>query len=176
MKTNTKYPSIGCYINGANQPCDEGTVRLIRLTEDFGRKLDRETSNYCRRVELDCQRKDDPNLNPWFDDEAVEWMNDNVSVPYAWWGWNDGDFGLWPCEIEDIKDEIGFVSVKSLADAAALGIETDPEDSDYPPHDYEGEWLHVSDHGNCTLYVREQLGAHPDGSTHFKDHYVWSVV
>ena len=43
---------------------------------------------------------------------------------------NDGEFD-------------GFVSSKS---------------QDYPPDDYEGEWLHISDHGNCTLYVRDLNG------------------
>lgn len=29
---------------------------------------------------------------------------------------------------------------------------------EYPPNDYEGEWLHISDHGNVTLYVRDLNG------------------
>ena len=39
-------------------------------------------------------------------------------------------------------------------------------DQDYPPDDYRGEWLHVSDHGNCTLYVRENG----------EDREIWGVV
>lgn len=55
-------------------------------------------------------------------------------------------------------DYDGFVSVKSLADANRLGIKTDPDDSEYPPKNYRGEWLHVNDHGNCTLYYRNSKG------------------
>ena len=163
---NTK-PQIGCYIDGANQPQIKGDVRSVRLSEEFGRVLDRETRNFCLRVEHDVTTERDYELGDEFSGEAADWLNNSeASVPYAWWGWDDGNFGLWPQDIESIKDEIGFVSVKSLADANSLGIETDPEDSSYPPADYEGEWLHVSDHGNCTLYVRK------DG----RDEEIWSIV
>lgn len=148
-------PTIGCYIDGANQPQIEGDVRSVRLSEEFGRVLDRETGNFCLRVENGVTTGRDYELGDEFSREAEEWLNDNASLPYAYWGWNDGDFGLWPQDIDSIKDEIGFVSVKSLADAQRLGIETNPEDSGYPPADYEGEWLHVNDHGNCTLYLRQ---------------------
>ena len=162
MKTRIQ---IGCYIDGANQPHIEGDVRSIRLSESFGRVLDRDTRNFCLRVELDVTTERDYELCDDFSREAEEWLNDNRSIPYAWWGWNDGNFGLWTQEIESIKDDIGFISVKSLAEAQRLGIETDPEDSSYPPADYEGEWLHVSDHGNRTLYVRHKG----------KDEEIWSI-
>ena len=38
---------------------------------------------------------------------------------------------------------------------------------DAPPEDYEGEWLHISDHGNMELYVREQKPV---------DTSVWAIV
>ena len=158
-------PTIGCYIDGANQPQIEGDVRTVRLAEDFGRLLDRETRNFCRRVELKVATERDYEMSDDFSREAEEWLNDNASITYAYWGWDDGNFGLWP-SVENAKDGCDFVSVKSLADAQRLGIETDPEDSSYPPKDYEGRWLHISDHGNCTLYLRQ------DG----KDTEVWGVV
>ena len=156
---------IGCYIDGANQPQIEGDVRSVRLSEFFGRTLDRETANFCLRVEHGVTTERDYELSDDFSLEAEEWLNDNASLTYAYWGWDDGNFGLWP-SVENAKEGCDFVSVKSLADAQRLGIETDPEDPSYPPEDYEGEWLHISDHGNCTLYLRQ------DG----KDTEVWGVV
>ena len=156
-------PTIGCYIDGANQPQIEGDVRTVRLTEDFGRLLDRETRNFCRRVELKVAAERDYETSDDFSLEAEEWLNDNASLTYAYWGWDDGNFGLWP-SVENAKDGCDFVSVESLV--AARSLETDPEDSSYPHKDYEGHWLHISDHGNCTLYLRQ------DG----KDTEVWGVV
>lgn len=28
--------------------------------------------------------------------EACDWLNDHSPVEGHWWGWQDGDFGLWP--------------------------------------------------------------------------------
>lgn len=161
-----KTPRIGCYIDGANQPQIEGDARSVRLCEYFGRVLDRETSNFCRRVENDVTTERDYEQGDGFSTEAEEWLNDNAENPtYAYWGWDDGNFGLWP-SVENAKDGCDFVSVKSLNDARCLGIDTDPEDSSYPPKDYVGHWLHVSDHGNCTLYLRQ------NGN----DTEIWGVV
>lgn len=61
------------------------------------------------------------------------------------------DFGFWMCE--NLAEEFdGFVSSKA---------------QNYPDADYRGEWLHVSDHGNVTLYVRGEDG---------EDSEVWSCV
>ena len=74
--------------------------------------------------------------------------------PYCYFGAHPGDgsdFGFWPCEIEDIKEQVEFSSTTS---------------QECPPDDFEGEWLHINDHGNCTLYVRN------DGD----DKEIWSIV
>lgn len=55
-------------------------------------------------------------------------------------------------DVDQARDDVEFVSSK---------------DQDYPPADYRGEWLHVSDHGNATLYVRGDDG---------QDKEVWGVV
>ncbi len=47
------------------------------------------------------------------------------------------------------------------------GFITGKDGLDYPPDDYRGEWLSVSDHGNATLYVRGDNG---------QDTEVWGVV
>jgi hypothetical protein len=60
------------------------------------------------------------------------------------------DFGFWP-SIDSAKENCEFVSSRS---------------AEFPESDFQGEWLHVSDHGNCTLYVR----------TNGDDKEVWSIV
>ena len=142
--------SIGCYIDGANQPQIEGDVRSVRLSEELGRVLDRETRNFCLRVENGVTTERDYELGDDFSREAEEWLNDNASLTYAYWGWDDGNFGLWP-SVDNAKDGCEFVTSK---------------DEEYPPEDFQGHWLHISDHGNCTLYLRQ------DG----KDTEVWGVV
>jgi hypothetical protein len=53
---------------------------------------------------------------------------------------------------ESAKEDVDFVSGQ--------------DGKDEPDADFEGEWLSVSDHGNATLYVRENG----------KDREIWSVV
>jgi len=66
------------------------------------------------------------------------------------WGFDDNSLFL-VADVDTARNELEFVSRK---------------DKEYPDDDYQGEWLHVSDHGNATLYVRT------DG----KDTEIWSVV
>ena len=99
--------------------------------------------------------------------EELEELMGELCPPYCYFGSTDGDgaeIGVWPM-IDSAREDVEFVSVKSLADADRMGIETDSEDSEYPPSDFEGEWLHVNDHGNTTLYNRA------DGD----DSEIWSV-
>lgn len=136
--------SIGCYVEGRYQTADAGCARVVRLAESYGMALDRDTENFCRRMELDCPRAEE--FADEFSQEAENWLNENHGLAYAWWGWNDGSFGLWP-DVDGAKFECEFVGYE-------------------PPADFEGEWLHVNDHGNCTLCVRA------DG----KDTELWSLV
>ena len=53
--------------------------------------------------------------------------------------------------IESAREDVEFVSSR---------------ENEYPSEDFKGEWLHVSDHGNATLYVRENG----------QDREVWGVV
>lgn len=32
--------------------------------------------------------------------DACDWLNDHAAVEGAFWGWQDGDFGLWTEEVE----------------------------------------------------------------------------
>lgn len=178
MNNPTTYgkPSIGCYLDHANYGVDELNREIISLAEGYGWRPDdegRATIDAYDNIDLDEERGNGPDidlaeqLNDLVD-EAVDWLNDQETRPFLYWA-NEGEanaFGLWP-NVEGAKEDCGFVSVKSHADARSLGIETDPDDSAYPSADYRGEWLHVNDHGNCTLYVRNDDGT---------DTEIWSVV
>jgi hypothetical protein len=91
-------------------------------------------------------------------DELVnETLPDALSTfaaPYCYFGAHPGDgadFGFWLSDVEDIKEQVEFCS---------------SVDQEYPDDDFTGEWLHINERGNCTLYVRENG----------KDSEVWSIV
>lgn len=84
-------------------------------------------------------------------DEAVSFLNNLESRSYMAWTVDDNSLFL-IADVEAAKEDVGFVSNKHI---------------EYPSDDYRGEWLHVSDHGNATLYVRGEDG---------KDQEVWGVV
>jgi hypothetical protein len=65
-------------------------------------------------------------------------------------------------------DYVGLTSYGQAREALREAIEqhkngeysgfSSTRESEYPPDDYEGEWLHVNERGNCTLYVRDING------------------
>lgn len=168
-------PPIGCYIEQANYNIDDLNRRVIAIAQDLGWPTDDDdqaTINAYDNRDDDEERSNGPDMDLWealeyIAEDAIEWLNEQETRSFLCW-YHSGDagaFGLWP-DVDGAKDDVGFVSVRSLADARSLGIETDPEDSEYPPADYEGEWLHVNCHGNATLYVRSAG----------KDTEIWSIV
>jgi hypothetical protein len=93
------------------------------------------------------------NLSEWLSevgDDAVSFLNDLETRSHMYWTFEDNSLFLM-ADVDGAREECEFVSSK---------------EQDYPPDDYTGEWLHVSDHGNATLYVRENG----------KDREVWAVV
>lgn len=83
-------------------------------------------------------------------DEAVQFLNDLETRSFMSWQFEENSLFL-IADVDSARREVGFVSTK---------------EQDYPADDYEGEWLHVSDHGNATLYVR----------VNGQDKEIWSVV
>lgn len=83
-------------------------------------------------------------------DSAVDFLNEQETRSFMYWGFEDNSLFLM-ANVDGAKEDVGFVSSK---------------DQDYPDDDYQGEWLHVSDHGNATLYMRNAG----------KDTEIWSVV
>lgn len=179
--TTYGQPAIGCYLDQSYRNATEHDSATVRLAESFGFPVDADGEKLLRRAELDClsDDRDDAQCLSEYADEAIDWLNSQEGRTGLYWA-NDGEagaFGLW-VSLESVKEDVGFVSVRSLAEARRMGIETSEEDSAYPPDDYRGEWLHVSDHGNATLYVREDCPMREDGAgmTNFIDREVWSVV
>lgn len=102
--------------------------------------------------------KDEDNAHELVDELAD--ALDAFAPPYCYFGAHPGDgadFGFWVGDIEQIKDDIAFTS---------------SEENEYPADDFRGEWLHINERGNVTLYVREDAGRIED----HKDTELWSIV
>lgn len=131
MKTKTikyDFPQIGCYIDESAGSADDCNRRTIEFAQAYGFKPGR-----------GVWQMGSEGLS-WVGDKAVDFLNDLETRSFLYWGFEDNSLFLMP-NVEGAKEDCGFVSSK---------------EQDYPPADYEGEWLHVSDHGNATLYVREK--------------------
>lgn len=105
------------------------------------------------------------------EDNAAEMVDDLMSAlseyfapAYSYFGAHVGDgsdFGFWTGDIEDIKDQVGFVSSR---------------EQDEPDASFRGEWLSISDHGNVTLYVREDNTTDAFARDGYVDREIWGVV
>ncbi len=155
------------------------TLRSEDLIEAFANHLEwqiQRNGDYLSRPENFAQRDrlnnllgeaqdvwtdDGKELDPEKEDLIAELINESLPdalnefcAPYSYFGTHPGDgadFGFWPSDIEDIKEQVEFVSSK---------------DQEYPDDDFQGEWLHINERGNCALYVRENG----------KDQEIWSIV
>jgi len=93
--------------------------------------------------------------------DLVSALSEYFAPRYGYFGASDGDgadFGFWCGDVEEIKRQVEFVSSAG---------------NEYPPAEFRGEWLHVNEHGNCTLYVRE--GLETRGET-FVDREQWAIA
>lgn len=163
MKTQQyNNPALGCYFDGAfGQTYND--LRVLKLAFSYG-YTDTDAQAMLDKGEEELTN-DDMDLLPECVQDAEDYLNSLETRPFVSWRWYDGDFGLY-ADVDSAKEDCEFVSIRSLREARRMGVETDPEDSAYPPSNYEGEWLHINDHGNCTLYVRENG----------EDKEIWSVV
>lgn len=155
-----------------------GTMRAEDLLEAFSSELEwqiRRNGDYFASPENLAQRdrlnnlvgeandlyEDDGTILPDNEERAEEMVNESLPdalqgfcLPYFYFGSHPGDgsdFGYW-CDLSYLQDAFeGFQSSK---------------EQEYPADDYQGEWLHINERGNMTLYVR----------TNGEDKEVWGVV
>lgn len=168
MTAQIKFASLGSI--------SSGTLRTEDLLSSFTSELEWQISrngkflampeNFALRDRLakllgeaqDAWQDDGETLQD--EETASEIVNDlqdalceNFAAPYCVFGAHEGDgacFGYWP-DIESAKEGCEFVSSRF---------------QEFPPEDFVGEWLHVNERGNVTLYVRESG----------KNSEVWSCV
>ncbi len=110
----------------------------------------------------DCFSEDGNEIEPEKEEDAQYLINESLfdaldcfAPSFCYFGTHPGDgsdFGFWPMDAERVKESIEFAS---------------SEDQEYPDDDFRGEWLHINERGNCTLYVRGEDG---------KDVEIWSLV
>ncbi len=168
MKTLNTYgtPQIGCYLDQSYRNSDSHNAEVIRLAIGLGWQPDRQTLNVIAREEhgmlSESRNYPDSELLNECADDAENWLNDQETRPFMYWA-NCGDagaFGLW-CNVDGAKEDCGFVSSKR---------------QDEPDSDFRGEWLSISDHGNATLYVREDNTTDAFAKDGYVDREIWSVV
>lgn len=145
-----------------------GTLRTEDLLHSFGNELEwqiNRNGEFLSRPENFPMRDRLAKLlgesrDAWNDDAASELVVElqdalnEFAAPYCSFSAHCGDgsdFGFWPMDMEEIKEQIEFTS---------------STDQEFPDDDFSGEWLHINERGNCTLYVRL------DG----KDSEIWSLV
>jgi hypothetical protein len=109
-------------------------------------------------------------------DDAVNFLNDLETRSFLSWSFEDNSLFLLP-DVDGAKEDVGFVSHAddNWTEECYCEREQDgfgkwkivSKDASYPASDYRGEWLHVNDHGNVTLFVRDSSG---------KDKEIWACV
>lgn len=151
-------PAIGCYLDHANYSNFELSLEILDLAASLGMPHDAEIAALRLKLADDladneATRCDDEEVINYASEDAINWLNENEPRPFLYWA-NEGEanaFGLWP-NVDSAREDCAFVSSKKM---------------DTPLDGYQGEWLHINDHGNCTLYIRDGRG---------RDKTIWSVV
>jgi hypothetical protein len=135
-------PTIGCYVDASACSADDCNLRTIRFAQNYG-------FDDGALPALDSE--DYSQFLSDAGDDAVTYLNDIETRSFMYWTFEDNSLFL-VADVEGAREDVEFVSSRK---------------QDYPADDYRGEWLHVSDHGNATLYIRGEDG---------KDSEIWGVV
>jgi hypothetical protein len=90
----------GCYIDSHHG--HYAIPRVIQLAESLGRQLDEHIASLLKRYDAHSHEPEYP-MEVLIDesDAAIDWLNEHRALDGHSWGWNDGDFGLYPLEQED---------------------------------------------------------------------------
>jgi len=141
------YPKLepGCYCDCSALSAQTLNERIVALAEAYG------FDNVGSPV------RDDFDVWNEAADEAVDYLNGLETRPGMYWTIDDNSLFL-SVDVDIAKEDVEFVSSREC---------------EYPDDDFRGEWLHVNDHGNVTLYIRCD-GEGGDDSC--RDEEVWAVV
>jgi hypothetical protein len=149
LRPYTNKLPIGCYFDGSRGSTDI-QWNIVEMALEFGWD-DLDGLRFNEDKDPEDLDDDDSELLDELSDSAIDYLNEQEKRPFLYWEWYEGDFGLYP-DVQNAKEDCEFVSSK---------------DNEYPPNNYRNEWLHINDHGNVTLYVRDENG---------KDEEIWSCV
>lgn len=143
----TKYASFGSVSEGTL--CSEDLLssfaseldsllrqQVTRFKRAPYRKLIREADSMLARGDVDSEESASELV-----DDLMNALGD-FAPPYGYFGTSEGDgasFGFWVSDL----DSFDGLRVDDMGDV---------------PHDYQGEVMHVNDHGNMTLYVANGRG------------------
>lgn len=90
----------GCYIDSHHG--HYATPMVIQLANGFGFHFDDLVGYALANYDEHSHEEDFPNEALMeVSEEATDWLNANRPVDGHWWGWNEGDFGLYPIEEDD---------------------------------------------------------------------------
>ena len=154
MKHTLKFAHIGSVSHGTMNPdhliprfAQELDVQIQRNLK-YMKAQDAATLNRMREILASAFGTP----SEWTLDELFDALN-HFAPPFTSFCAHEGDgsdFGFWP-DVDLARQDCDFVSSSK---------------QEFPDDDFVGYWLHVSDHGNATLY--ERSGG--------EDVEMWSVV
>jgi len=151
--TKAKY-IIGSVSHGTMRP-EDLIPRFLDVLKELDEPAHRKIVSIYGDI-IDTLGDNDATSDPEQDDECLTACFDALDrccPPYFYFGSHQGDgsdYGFW-------------LSEESLEDFDGLKV----SDTSDVPEDYQGEVLHVNDHGNCTLYTA-------DGKGNLSE--VWAIV
>ena len=146
------YPTTGCYVDESCGSADDCNTRAIEFAQEYG------------FVPQDMPEEDSEDYSEIIGeiaDDAVDYLNSLEHRTAMFWTLDDNSLFL-VADVDDARECVDFISHE---DGCRCG-HCSADDPAYPADDYRGEWLHVNDHGNATLYNRTDDG----------DEEIWAVV
>lgn len=152
MKNKVYFTShdIGCLIDESCGTAEDLNLRTIALARQCGAKLGRLPS---------VRNEDYDQIVSEIADSAVDALNCLPNLPdYCSFFFEDNSLFFAP-SVENAREDCPTVSSNGMRDSGDVDEVKDPN--------FRGNWLSVNDHGNATLYCRDDAG---------QDVVIWSVV
>ena len=146
---------IGCIIDCSHWPADDLNAKTIRFATEYGFDIDAGLDAILTRWDNEELNGDDSQILSDAADESIYFLNDSELPSFCSFYFEENSLFLSP-SLDMAREDVGFISSKS---------------QEYPNDDYDGEWLHISDHGNATLYNRGI-----DNNGKIVDDEIWSIV